>query len=262
MRLIHKLLCLVLIMGLEGCFHSDSDSSTDNTASSVQPSSTVVMIAAAANWEKLQIRFSLNNPWTKTDTDRMNVTDASDPDDTVLWIDPAFETRIFGNQGYEERLKQCKEDFKVIVAEDGSRKCYPDLVIHNEPDRINEVEFDYRCPDQNSPVETIGQLRYGYFCGGGHPVDFGGSPPPMDAVDSCCRFHDLQKWGKTLGDILSRKNEKGIIMCLSQAKSNPIDLLSSEITQRIVKSRHCWYDHARWITSGAEPNDPPPPEPY
>lgn len=235
---------------LPGCGDSGSDPRDDSSQSTaVAPSPDVVLIAALAN----QQVFTLNNPWTQSDLDRMNV--------EASYVAPVFTTRIFeqdasyGQGGYKDRYEECWADYRKGDQGDGNRKCYPRLAAHY---RTGTIEFGTCTLDF-----TV--QRYGYYCGGGH----GNSseypkPKPMDPVDACCRYHDMNKWD----DGTLRSNEEGIVMCLSMARSNPRNLLQrpdlwneTSVTY-IEEARQCWYDSAITIILGDQPDDAPPPDPY
>lgn len=253
MCLLKIAICTTCVLLLNACDGSggDSEGNQKNT-DIVQASPSVVMIASLAN----QQVFSLNNEWTQADLDQMNV--------AARWAGTsnAFETRIFetneryGVGGYKDRLAECNSDFALGNQADGNRKCYPRLTLHDSVLFGDDV-FTYRCANKDNIIE-FNRMRYGYWCGKGHgQSDEAPKPSAMDAVDACCRYHDLQKWG---GD--TNSNQEGMVMCLSMAKSSPINLLTSPVTARIAESRHCWYDWSRWVIGGEQPNNPPAPKPY
>jgi hypothetical protein len=245
-------LTCILAIGvlLVGCGHNDSDSQdTASGAASATPSPDVVLIAALAN----QQVFTLNNPWTQDDEDRMNV-DAS-------YVGPVFTTRIFehdpryGYGGYKDRYDECWADYRLGDQADGNRKCYPRLAAHY---RTGTIEFGTCTLDF-----TV--QRYGYYCGGGHGDNAESPKPrPMDPVDACCRYHDMGVWGARGPE----SNEEGIVMCLSMAKSNPTNLLSrgdmlnGASIAYIEEARQCWYDSAITSILGNQPDDAPAPQPY
>lgn len=254
MHITKLMICAVFSLWLISCGGSDSGDNENNpetTSTTVGPSSSVVMIASLAN----QQVFSLNNPWVQADLDRMNV-DAS-------YVEPVHITRMFDDDprygwgGYKDRYAECVSDFNKPNEPDGNRKCYPRVTLHDYQ-ILNGDVFTYRCAEQNNLIE-FNRMRYGYYCGKGHGDSADAPKPrPMDAVDACCRMHDLQKWAA----IGPESNEEGIVMCLSMAKSSPTNLLSTPEAALIEESRQCWYDHARWIIAGSQPNNAPPPEPY
>ena len=234
----------------EGSDESVSEGNTieKNTAQASQVVNIAILGTPKYEAPKVSQVFSLNNEWDQGFLDRMNL--------DVTWVAGGgenFVTSIYGNGGYTEKRAICEEDFKEVKA-DGNRKCYPRLTLHSGAD-----EFSYKCAQVNFP-----QMRYGYHCGKG----FGGNAAPLDAVDACCRWHDLQKWKEGGENINS--NQKGMVMCLSAAQSRPVNLLEYPVTAypvmtEIVASRECWYDWAAGPPGGAlgeQPEDAPTPEPY
>ena len=140
---------------------------------------------------------------------------------------------------YERKRRECEDEYR-----DGT--CFPKL-------QTVGVGAILGCPTANFP-----SLRYGRYCGLGHPPDPNGRAfisglerEPIDGVDYCCRLHDVQMWGE------GRANECGIAMCLSQASGYPANI--TELMPDTEEARQCWYDWAAAACPGDfDANAPPP----
>jgi hypothetical protein len=81
---------------------------------------------------------------------------------------------------------------------------------------------------------------------------------PLDAVDSCCRLHDLNHFDMGRLGALSPINACGFVMCLRQATGTPADV--TDLLPEVERARQGMFRHAA-ILCGIPSTALPPPTP-
>jgi hypothetical protein len=100
------------------------------------------------------------------------------------------------------------------------------------------------CATHPSYKPEFDTLRYGYYCGAGHPSQdvtaFNYPKQPLDPVDYCCRLHDDGAWADDAVGMAC-----GMKLCLKNAAATPG--LSKTAMGETERARQCWYDMADTI---------------